>query len=151
MEVRQEGSAQKLSIEVSEIEGGGDDSYFCNIIVKAPEGEEPESINKELGELNVHMAQIRSSGHKAWESTELKYIRAEGQETDARDEVKYLLEGTFDLTEPEKKIWSPQAASATMVKCGGKDGCGMWLQAGHLREHFLCAHAGEEQEKEPVP
>merc|ERR1712037_568742 len=27
-------------------------------------------------------------------------------------------------------------------------GCGMWLAAGHLREHFLCGHAGEEHEKD---
>ena len=127
---------------------GDADSYSCNIVFKAPEGEAQDSVHKELGELNGHMVTIRSSGHKAWEATELKYIRAEGQEAEEGDEVRKCLEGTFCLTDPEKKMWAPQAGSATLVKCGGPEGCGMWLEAGHLREHFLCGHAGEEHEKD---
>merc|ERR1712037_651104 len=101
-EVRQEEWVKKLSIEVTEIVEGDDDYYSCNIVFKAPEGKAQDSVHKELGELNSHMVTIRSSGHKAWEATELKYIRAEGQEAEEGDEVRKCLEGTFCLTQRRK-------------------------------------------------
>ena len=106
------------------------------------------AVHKELGILNNHLASIKSAKHPAWVSAELRYTRTEGPELKENDEVRDLLEGTISLTEPEKEVWEPQIASAVMVRCNGREGCGKWLKAGHLREHFLCGHRVEEKEKD---